>query len=222
VKILSAGDLAAVAGEVNAAAFRAAQTLSDLSEDGWLTKAVRAHDRVIWEVFTQAAVLPSRFGALFATPQALTAWLRTERRRLYRALDLVRDVAEWDVEVQAPSDVDGIEVPDMPSSTAWMLSCQLDSVVCQTVHHALAALAVRSQDGFYLVRRADEGAFMRKVDDLVSQFAGTQIKITGPQPVYHLVEEAAARDPRAALARAVDALPDGLLAKTPAPSKVDR
>ncbi len=189
VKTLAAGDLAAIAGEVDAARFEAAGKRADLSEGGWLAKAVRAHDRVIWQAFARAAVLPSRFGGLFATQDALTRWLRRESGRLRRALDLVSDAAEWDVQVQLASDVDGNELPDMPSGTAWMLSRQRGSLVYESVHGALAALAVRAHDGFYLVRRDGEGAFTRKVCELVGLFPGTQIKMTGPQPAYHFVGE---------------------------------
>ena len=170
MKILVAGDLAAIAGEADAAGFEAAHKQADLSEDGWLAKAVRAHDRVIWQAFAQAGVLPSRFGALFARQDDLTGWLRTQGRRLRRALDLVRGAAEWDVEVQTASEVDGLEAPNVPSGTAWMLNRQQESLVYQKVHDALAAQALRSRDGFYLVRRADESAFTGKVFELVELF----------------------------------------------------
>ena len=107
----------------------------------------------------------------------------------------MRGAAEWDVQVQTASDVDGIEAPDLPSGTAWMLNRQQESLVYQTVHDALAAQAVRARDGFYLVRREDESAFTSKVFELVELFPGTQIKMTGPQPAYHFTDWNGGRDP---------------------------
>jgi hypothetical protein len=182
VKTLTAGDLAAIAGEVDTAGFEAARMHADLREDGWLAQAVRAHDRVIWQAFTRSAVLlPSRFGALFTGHDDLTGWLKAESPRLRRALDLVRDAAEWDIEVQIASDVDGNEVADLSGH-------EQASLVYETVHNALAACAIGAHDGFYLVRRDGEGAFTGKVHELVGLFPGTQIKMTGPQPAYHFVD----------------------------------
>ncbi|GIH02456.1 hypothetical protein Rhe02_05230 [Rhizocola hellebori] len=181
VKTLVAGDLVAFASEIDAAGFEAALRRADLSKDGELGRAVRAHDRVIWHVFAHSAVLPCRFGTVFATQEALAGWLRTEYRRFREALDLVRDAAEWDIEVQAACDVDGNEVLDVKGR-------QQASLVYETVRDTLAGLALRARDGFYLVRRDEESAFAGKVFELVEAFPGTQIRMTGPQPAYHFMD----------------------------------
>ncbi|HEX6681668.1 MAG TPA: GvpL/GvpF family gas vesicle protein [Candidatus Limnocylindrales bacterium] len=206
-QLVPGGGVAAVAAELDAAGFEAAQAEPDLSEGGWLAAALRAHHRVTCEAFARVPVLPLRFGACYASRSQLVGLLEAQGPRLREALDAVRDAAEWTVEVfvesHQPSEVDGAEAAD---GTAWMrrrlgeahdretLRGQA-SKCAQRVHRVLTELAVRTdgREGItrrvYLVRRQRETAFVTAASGLAAQLPGThlKLKIIGPQPAFHFV-----------------------------------
>jgi len=208
VQTVVAGDLAAVTGEVDPARFKAAQENPDLQEQGWLAKALRAHDRVVRRVFAQIPVVPLRFGAHVAGRDGLAELLSTQRVRLHAALNVVRDTAEWRVRVvpQHPSEVEVARAPAPADGTAWMIT-RLRAArargtehgrwlrLASQVHGTLSVHAVETYGrlpatrNVYLVRRRDENAFTTKAFSLAGLLAGTPLKIeiSGPAPPYHFV-----------------------------------
>jgi hypothetical protein len=119
---VTAGDLAAVAAHVDRAGFVGARA------DG----AVRAHDRVIQEIFFQGVpVLPLRFGVTHPSRASVEAHLGTQCRWMRAELDRVRDAAHWCVRIAAD---------------AWLERC--------IPPESLARQATRIYDGrIYLARR---------------------------------------------------------------------
>jgi Gas vesicle synthesis protein GvpL/GvpF len=125
VEVVSMDNLAAVTAEVPVDGFRASGDDPDLSADGWLHKAVRAHEHVLERLCVQVTALPLRFGALYPSRDQVRAVLRARAEHLHAELDRVDGAAEWGVRARAPEPVHGREEPpsaeDASDGTQWML-----------------------------------------------------------------------------------------------------
>lgn len=133
VRVVAEGPVAAVAGELELAPFQAAQTATDLSEDGWLARALRAHDRLGAEAYASVPLLPLRFGCLYPERAAVVDMLRSRRESILAELDRLAGAGEWSVKAfAAPPTTSGDGPPgpggDPADGTAWM-NRQLDVAV---------------------------------------------------------------------------------------------
>jgi hypothetical protein len=101
VQLVTAGDLAAVAAEVPLGGFRASGDEPDLSPEGWLNTAVRAHENVVERLCRRATALPFRFGALYPSRDHVRGLLQGRASEFRSELDRLADAAEWGVKAQA-------------------------------------------------------------------------------------------------------------------------
>ena len=69
------------------------------SDPEWVVPRVLRHERVVETVLSRGPILPVRFGALFATRQALMAWVAANRAAISGFLDHVSDKEEWTVRI---------------------------------------------------------------------------------------------------------------------------
>ncbi|MDQ7910437.1 GvpL/GvpF family gas vesicle protein [Phytohabitans sp. ZYX-F-186] len=215
VRVVPSAGLAAVTSPVELAGFRAARERPDLREDGWLAGALRAHHRVVEDVFARAPVLPVRFGAVCASEADVVVMLSAFRERLRAGLAAVAGAGEWEVRLAAadppapdPSTSDGEPL----DGTAWMLRRRARARRRQETgeRRRLAAGLVRDTlarhardtyevDGVArfvcLVRRADEEAFHRAADGLRGPVsgAGLRLDLDGPRAPFHFAQRGLAR-----------------------------
>lgn len=99
VGVLSVDDVAAVVSDVDVAAVRRGCDQADVSGDGWLANAVRAHDRVVAAAFRSAPTIPVRFGVVYPDRESVTRMLGTHQSELRAELDRLAGRAEWNVKV---------------------------------------------------------------------------------------------------------------------------
>jgi hypothetical protein len=183
-----AGDLAAVAAEVDPALFEAAQANPDLNERGWLAGALEAHDELVRTVFAMIPLVPLRFGALVAGRAGVEELLVTEHERLRAALDVARDTAEWRVRV-IPHRPSGVDIREAERERWLELAGQVHAML--SVYAVETYGLVQATRDVYLVRRRDENVFSTAAFALAGLLSGTPMKleISGPAPPYHLVGE---------------------------------
>ncbi|MGP0066640.1 MAG: GvpL/GvpF family gas vesicle protein [Isosphaeraceae bacterium] len=95
VQILECAELAVVTSVVERDVFE-----SDAPSDPeWVVPRALRHERVVETVLSRGPILPVRFGALFATRQALMAWVAANRAAISGFLDHVSDKEEWTVRI---------------------------------------------------------------------------------------------------------------------------
>jgi hypothetical protein len=207
VELITSDDLAAVAAEVPLAGFRASGDEPDLSPDGWLHKAVRAHEAVVERLCTRATALPFRFGALYPSRDHARAVLRERAGQLRAELDRLDGCAEWGVKVRTTEPEPGREEPptaaDATDGTEWMLrrreaaaarqeSQRRHSRVGQEVDDALSRHAregvVRAAarpgepgalvfDAVYLVPHSAEADFQDALGEIGSRYPDEDLRL---------------------------------------------
>ncbi|MEV0273837.1 GvpL/GvpF family gas vesicle protein [Hamadaea sp. NPDC050747] len=198
VQIVRDGEYAAVASEVDTAPFDLALSGADLTEDGWLARAVRTHDQVVHAVFNRAPVLPMRFGGLYATRAGLVGMLRAERAWLADAFTRIREATEWQVRIAEDrlSSAEPVRPVNGPGRLCRRRPERPRGELWTHMHAELAPHAVRSHQRpaamgqAYLVRRERERDFIRTAAGLTRLVTGQRlrIEIVGPLPAYHFVD----------------------------------
>lgn len=125
IALVRAGDLTAVTSEVPLVGFRSCDVEPDLSPDGWLQQAVRAHEHVVERLCSQVTALPLRFGALYPSHAHIREVLDTRAEQMRAELDRLDGAAEWGVKVRVPEPTPCNEQPppaaDATDGTEWML-----------------------------------------------------------------------------------------------------
>lgn len=101
VEALPCGDLVAVVSRVDVAEFGAEALRAPLRDAAWLETVVRGHDRVVRAVHQQRAVLPAKFGCVFATARDLAAALEQTHDLLLAQMRRVEGCDEWGVRLRA-------------------------------------------------------------------------------------------------------------------------
>jgi gas vesicle protein GvpL/GvpF len=91
--------LSALVSPVQLASFHAAQQSTDLTESGWLARAVRAHEAVAEHGLGRIAVLPMRFGTVYSSPAAVSAVLAEHQSTLLAELHRLGTSTEWGLKV---------------------------------------------------------------------------------------------------------------------------
>jgi hypothetical protein len=118
-QVLEMGDLAAVVRPVRLSDF-SAETLADRADDPvWLEGMVRGHNDVITAVHQRQAILPAKFGSVFAGTAELRQSLDSMQEALVVQLERLEGADEWAVHVYAdPSAVEGRVTAESPALQA--------------------------------------------------------------------------------------------------------
>lgn len=146
VHAVLAGRLAALASEPELAGFQAAEEEPELSEEGWLARALRAHDAVVAHAFAAAPVLPLRFGALYPTRDDVVEMLRSRADDLTAEIDRLAPTSEWDVKAYVGALAAEGSTPPEPADeasggAAWMQQRRNAAVARETVREQRTRLA---------------------------------------------------------------------------------
>jgi len=118
VEVVTVDDLSAVVSEVDLVAMREGGSAEQITEDGWLATAVRAHERVVLAAFHSAPTVPMRFGIVHPDRASVLRLLTEHAGDLREQLRTVAASAEWSVRVRIDTDVvaryvaDGADVSD--------------------------------------------------------------------------------------------------------------
>ena len=121
---VAGGDLAVIASEVDASRFETPSLEELLSDRAALEAAVRSHQDVCDSVAATSDLLPLRFGTVYRSRDAITAFLLRHEQRLWDAFEAVSGCREWGVQLlwnTERSDTVAIS-PDAASGRAFLES----------------------------------------------------------------------------------------------------
>lgn len=99
VRVVTVGDISAVVSDVDLDAMREGGSCDEITEDGWLAKAVRAHEQVVLAAFHSAPTVPMRFGLVHPDQSAVERLLDVHAEEFNDELRRVTAAAEWSVRV---------------------------------------------------------------------------------------------------------------------------
>src|SRR6185312_12858707 len=103
-RTVTVGGISAVVSDVDIEVFRAGAAEADVTEDGWLAAAVRAHERVVLGAFHSAPTVPMRFGIVHPDERTVRSLLRDHADDFRAELERLDGAAEWSVKVFAVPD----------------------------------------------------------------------------------------------------------------------
>jgi hypothetical protein len=163
------GDLAAVVRTAQLAEFDPEEIRRRAEDPAWLAAAVQRHNAVIAAVHETRAILPARFGSVYASAEDLSATLAASHDRLLTQLDRLEGCDEWGIHVYAdrarvearvvaedPALRDAMsEIGTASTGRAYFLRRKLLDQVADATDRALAALAQSVFDS--LLRLAVDG-----------------------------------------------------------------
>ena len=101
VQLLAWADLAAIVKPVAAADFSPAVLETQLRNAAELEALVRSHNQVIESIHARQAILPAKFGSVYAQPEDIVCALRAEQETLLSQLERLEGCDEWAVHVHA-------------------------------------------------------------------------------------------------------------------------
>lgn len=101
VQVLEFGDLAACVRTVPLSEFAPERLAERAGDAEWLERMVREHNEVIAAVHERHAILPAKFGAVYAGTSDLGAALGRMEAALLAQLALLEDADEWAVHLYA-------------------------------------------------------------------------------------------------------------------------
>ena len=179
----------------------------------WLATAGLRHQRVVGELSSHLAVLPTRFGTVFMSEDSLAQHAKERKRALRTAFARVANADEWGIKVfaiaapkQSPvaKDASGSEYLKRKAqllrpSAGTKLDAEVQEFIATLTKLAVAASpggkASAGQPGLvwhgsFLVRHKDR----KKLESALSKFAtrwkdARRIDCTGPWPPYSFVGE---------------------------------
>jgi hypothetical protein len=99
VQLLERGNLAAVVRRVTLADFSAEALQAHLSDPAWLETSVQLHNAVVRAVHQEQAILPAKFGAVYARRADLTEAMERNHSALLAQLEQLDGCDEWAVHV---------------------------------------------------------------------------------------------------------------------------
>lgn len=116
LQIHSHDGVAAAVAPVRIADFTEEAIRSQLADPAWLHEVVRRHHLVVQSLHQRFAVLPAKFGSVYATDDALREALAETRSDLVAQLERVTGCAEWAVHVYAePDSLDELALSEDPA-----------------------------------------------------------------------------------------------------------
>lgn len=132
VTALTHNQLCALVSPVQLDRFRDLSNEADIDEHGWLALAVRAHESVVETGLGRVAILPMRFGAVYASADSVAEALARHETALLEELRRLGRSTEWGVKVatspqlsaSAETPATGGREAIAASGTAWMLNRQ--------------------------------------------------------------------------------------------------
>ena len=98
---LACGDLEAIVRPVSRAEFQPDALQSRLRDAAWLEAMVRSHNQVIASIHQQQAILPAKFGSVYARVEDLSAALEEAHDSLVAQLRYVEGCDEWGIHLYA-------------------------------------------------------------------------------------------------------------------------
>lgn len=101
VRLVERGDLAAIVRPVALSDFDAERLRQRAEDPTWLAAAVQQHNAVIAAVHARRAVLPARFGSVYASAEDVAAALESSHDRLASQLARLEGCDEWGIHVYA-------------------------------------------------------------------------------------------------------------------------
>lgn len=101
VQLLTSGDLAAVVRPASLAEFGAETVRERLRDATWLEAMVRSHNEVIATIHREQAILPAKFGCVYARAEDLRIALEQTHDALVARLKRLEGCDEWAVHVYA-------------------------------------------------------------------------------------------------------------------------
>jgi hypothetical protein len=154
VQLVEWADLAAVVRSVSLEEFDAEALGERAANPVWLQAAVRHHNAAIEAIHARQAILPARFGVVFASVEDVTTTLETAHSQLIAHLDRVEGCDEWGVHVYADVQTADRRAAEDPSVSqlreaiasaspgkAYFLRRKLDDQVAAATDRLLADLA---------------------------------------------------------------------------------
>jgi len=213
VRVVTAADLSAVVGTVDAAAF-GEDSLRDLLTDVDSIQTLgRAHHQVVASIASDGPVVPLRLATVYpddATVRALLAEHRTDLAELLQALN---GTQEWGVKVYMELSGDGSHgdpcaaPAGAPAGLAeqqprWQraeacaeeIDAALSGLAIAARRHPTPYLGVEDSDGWILLNGtylldADRAAeFAGIAQSLIDEHAALWAQVTGPWPPYSFVD----------------------------------
>jgi hypothetical protein len=112
VEVTSGPRVGLVVSRVDTEQLSAGLRSADVSPDGWLAAAVRAHDSVVTAACAAGPAVPLRFGTVVADESVAAELARTHEARLCAELDRLGGAEEW--ELRAVRAVPGTPVDPAP------------------------------------------------------------------------------------------------------------
>src|SRR5947209_3475777 len=95
VTTVAAGDLAALVSAVPLREFDELRLREHLSDMNWVERVARAHEGVLDAAGRQVTVIPMRMCSIYRDEAGVRSMLEREAPAMRRALELLRDKAEW-------------------------------------------------------------------------------------------------------------------------------
>jgi hypothetical protein len=158
VQLLASVDLAALVRRVPLAEFGAEPLRARLQDPAWVEAMVRSHNEVIAAIHHEQAVLPAKFGCVYARAEDLTTALEQAHDALVTQLEGLEGCDEWGIHIYA--DVPAIqqrlmaedptmlrlqqEVASARPGRAYFLQRKLTHEVAAATEQAVGDLAQRA------------------------------------------------------------------------------
>ena len=101
VQLLISGDLAAVVRPASLTEFGAEAVRERLHDAAWLEAMARSHHEVIAAIHREQAILPAKFGCVYAGAEDLRTALEQTHDALVAQLERLEDCDEWAVHIYA-------------------------------------------------------------------------------------------------------------------------
>ena len=192
------GDLAAIVSELEP---------GELDDPHVLERHVRAHNDALLAALESGAVVPIRFGTLFASTADVAGWLERHESALLAELDRLTDTMEWALRVLEP-------VPEPESVSVGSAETYLERRLEEgeavarrrqelaestaAWHERLAAHAEDAVilggrallDAAYLVRRSRQTEFDAVLAEVIEELDAHELqsRLTGPWPPFSFVD----------------------------------
>jgi hypothetical protein len=154
VQLLNRGDLAAVVRRVSLADFTAEALQARLGDPAMLRLAVNVHNDVIYAVHQRSAILPARFGAVYARLEEIAAAIDQRSEALLAQLTRIDGCDEWAVHIS------------VDQRRVWE-EIRAD----QAQDPALRQLATASPGRAYLLRRKLDDSLAARVAQVTDEVA---------------------------------------------------
>jgi hypothetical protein len=97
LRVVPAGEIAAVATTVSRDEFCGPEADSRLADLAWVGQRACLHEATVEQAMARSPVVPLPFGTLFSSPERLIAWLDRHNADVLSALDRFDDHEEWAV-----------------------------------------------------------------------------------------------------------------------------